>query len=170
MSGRRRLTLFSALVAVTVSLDQLTKAGARAGLSSRPPIWLLGGFVRLAHGENVGAFMGLGSALPPGVRTLLFCVLAGLLLAAVTAYVLTARDLDQLGVAATSLVVAGGLGNLVDRVTRRGAVTDFLNLGIGGIRTGIFNVADLAIVIGAVGLTLSLWRTGRQADEPSRTI
>jgi signal peptidase II len=158
--------LFCALVAATVCLDQLTKAGARAGLSSRPPISLLGGVVRLAHGENLGAFMGLGSALSAEMRMLLFGVLAGLLLFGVTVYVLTARDLDRLGVAATSLVVGGGLSNLVDRVTREGAVTDFLNLGIGGIRTGVFNVADLAIVLGAAGLILSFWQT----DEPSRTI
>jgi signal peptidase II len=67
---------------------------------------------------------------------------------------------------ATSLLVAGGLGNLVDRITRQGAVTDFLNIGVGQVRTGVFNVADLAIVLGVALLILSS-RLGEQRLETS---
>jgi signal peptidase II len=51
-----------------------------------------------------------------------------------------------------ALVVAGGVSNLADRVAR-GTVVDFLNVGVGSIRTGIFNVADMAIMAG-IALTL----------------
>jgi signal peptidase II len=47
--------------------------------------------------------------------------------------------------AAYSLIVAGGIGNLVDRIQKQ-TVTDFINMGIGPLRTGIFNVADMAIM------------------------
>jgi signal peptidase II len=122
--------------------------------------------VRLAHSENVGAFMGLGASLPPASRTLIFGVFAAVLLISVTAYAFTAPNMRRLGVVATSLLVAGGLGNLVDRITRQGAVTDFLNIGVGQVRTGVFNVADLAIVLGVALLILSS-RLGEQRLETS---
>jgi len=45
-------------------------------------------------------------------------------------------------------LLAGGIGNLIDRLFHNGLVIDFLNVGIGPIRTGIFNVADMAIMAG----------------------
>jgi len=48
-----------------------------------------------------------------------------------------------------ALFVAGGLSNWMDRVTQ-GRVVDFLNVGVGPLRTGVFNVADLAIMVGAL--------------------
>ena len=47
-----------------------------------------------------------------------------------------------------ALVCGGGLGNVIDRVSRGGNVTDFLNIGIGPVRTGIFNLADMALMLG----------------------
>jgi signal peptidase II len=54
-----------------------------------------------------------------------------------------------------SLIIGGGFGNLLDRMLHRGAVVDFMNMGVGNLRTGIFNLADVAIVIGAG--TLLAW-------------
>ena len=53
-----------------------------------------------------------------------------------------------------SPLAASGLGNLIDRLTHHGLVTDFLNLGFGALRTGIFNVADVAGVVGIAILVL----------------
>lgn len=47
-----------------------------------------------------------------------------------------------------------GCGNLIDRIAHGGCVTDFLNVGVGGLRTGIFNIADAAIVAGAFLMVL----------------
>jgi len=60
------------------------------------------------------------------------------------------------------LVLAGGVGNQLDRVLQAGLVTDSINLGVGPLRTGIFNVADVAIACSAIGLIAS-WR-GKSAD------
>ena len=54
-------------------------------------------------------------------------------------------------VVAVAAIVGGGVGNLVDRV-QLGAVRDFFNVGIGPLRTGIFNVADMAITFGGIAL------------------
>jgi signal peptidase II len=47
-------------------------------------------------------------------------------------------------------VTGGGLSNLLDRILHHGGVTDFVILGSGGLRTGIFNLADVAIFLGSV--------------------
>ena len=47
-------------------------------------------------------------------------------------------------------MLVGGIGNLIDCVTNNGLVTDFLNIGIGPVRTGIFNVTDMAVTCGAI--------------------
>ena len=123
----------------------------------------------MVHRENVGAFMGLGASLPPVVRTLAFGVFAALLLILVSLYLLTARDLSGFEVVSMSLLVAGGVGNLIDRVTRQGAVTDFVILGFGLVRTGVFNLADLVIVVGTVGVVVAFWRTVQRWDnQPDR--
>jgi signal peptidase II len=67
---------------------------------------------------------------------------------------------------ALGLLLAGGVGNLIDRINQNGHVTDFLNVGIGPVRTGIFNVADMAIMAGA-GLLFWLSFRQEQAREPA---
>ena len=65
-------------------------------------------------------------------------------------YLAFSRHLSRHVVVAGALTVAGGFGNLVDRIVQSGCVTDFVILGIGRYRTGVFNVADLAILSGIV--------------------
>jgi len=55
-----------------------------------------------------------------------------------------------LSILALSLIFSGGLSNFYDRIANNGAVVDFLNIGIGSLRTGIFNVADIAIMLGVL--------------------
>ncbi|MEN8162170.1 MAG: signal peptidase II [Myxococcota bacterium] len=65
---------------------------------------------------------------------------------------------------ALGLVAGGGFANWLDRVLGDGSVTDFVSLGVGALRTGIFNLADVAIVLGV----LLLLRVGsRAAEEPA---
>ena len=63
------------------------------------------------------------------------------------------------------LFLAGGLSNLVDRIAL-GSVIDFLNVGIGPIRTGIFNVADVAIMLGIALLAVDHYWTCRTPATP----
>lgn len=51
-----------------------------------------------------------------------------------------------------SHIIGGGIGNLIDRIFNSGAVIDFMNIGINDLRTGIFNIADVAITAGIVML------------------
>ena len=65
-------------------------------------------------------------------------------------YAVVVLRLGRLRAVALSLVCGGGLGNLIDRIRFDGHVTDFLNVGVGSVRTGIFNVADMALMVGMV--------------------
>ena len=147
----RRLLLVFGLLLSTVCFDQATKALARSKLSFAG-VSYLGDMLRLQHSENPGAFLSLGADLQGGARFWIFTV-------GVSAFVLSAlwivvrnRKLDFASTVALSLVIGGGVGNLIDRAAK-GTVTDFMNVGIGALRTGIFNVADMAIVAG-VGILM----------------
>lgn len=60
--------------------------------------------------------------------------------------------------ASLTYILAGGIGNLIDRVSNDGLVTDFLNVGVGPFRTGIFNFADVGVMFGAFVLVVCLYR------------
>lgn len=144
----------------SVGCDQVTKVAAREHLAGRGTLSYLGDTFRLTYAENHGAFLGLGSTLPETTRTLLFTGLVGIVLAGLLVWVFRTADISKMAVLAASLVIGGGIGNLIDRIVFDGGVTDFMNMGIGGLRTGIFNVADVWIMAGVflLALTPELWR------------
>lgn len=160
-TNRARRMLFVALTLVwCVGCDQATKSLATRFLKGAAPTLLLNDSVRLQYAENPGAFLGLGSNLPRSLQFWLLGVGVGVLLLGLLVYALRRQDLDRTTVLALALVCAGGLSNLADRLVL-GVVRDFLHLGLGPLRTGIFNVADVAITSGALIL---LSRTLTRAD------
>lgn len=153
-SPRLHLLLPLLIVAGVLIVDQATKMLARETLAGQPPILFVGGAARLLYAENPGAFLSLGADLPAEARFWIFSVLAALLLVALTVFVLRASPRTPLlTLVAVSLFVAGGVGNLIDRLYNDGRVIDFMQVGVGWLRTGVFNVADMAIMAG-VGLTV----------------
>jgi signal peptidase II len=146
------LLLIGIILISCVGCDQTTKALAKNHLSQAQPISYLGDILRLHYMENVGAFLSLGSSLSAQARFWVLCVLTGSAVAGMLAFILIKRSLCPSFVAGLSLIIAGGIGNLIDRVFNNGAVIDFMNIGIGGLRTGIFNIADVAIMAGALTL------------------
>lgn len=161
MTAVKKRFLIVTLLLATVGLDRITKVIARDRLESAPPISLFGGIVRLDYVENPGAFLGLGSGLSETTHFWIFSVLVGGFLVGLFLYVLINRRLSVIEVAAFSLILGGGLGNLVDRVIYD-YVIDFLVVGIGRLRTGVFNVADLAITAGVGLLFLRQIRSARR--------
>jgi signal peptidase II len=149
-----KLTLLVLILAGCIGCDQSTKYTAKYYLEDRGVYSFIGDTFRLGYSENTGAFLGLGSSLPAHIRTLLFSVLVALFLLAFFIYTMRSQKISRTGVIASGLIIGGGLSNLIDRLVNNGAVIDFLNLGIGSLRTGIFNVADMAIMLGAV---LMIW-------------
>ncbi|HWH79770.1 MAG TPA: signal peptidase II, partial [Candidatus Binatus sp.] len=140
------LPRFAIVFLITVScviLDQATKFIAKAFLAPDALISFAGDTLRLQYAENSGAFLSLGASLPEPWRNLVFTVLVGIFLFGLLGYVLLSRSLPVNAVNCLSFVFAGGISNLIDRIAYDGRVVDFLNVGIGPLRTGIFNVADM---------------------------
>src|SRR5437016_3788288 len=65
---------------------------------------------------------------------------------------------------AAAVVIAGVVGNVVDRLRSAQGVVDFVDVGIGSARWPTFNVADSAITVGAIALAVSLWLEGRAQE------
>ena len=150
MMTMKRLLLILAILFSCVGCDQVTKSVAKSYLSETGTIVLLGDTVRLQLARNYGAFLGLGTSIGEGPRGMLMSVVIGAVLAALLAYLFVSKPQNPIVGASVALIVGGGVGNLIDRVRYGGYVVDFLNVGIGPLRTGIFNVADMAIMTGVV--------------------
>jgi signal peptidase II len=153
-----RAMLVALVVTICIGCDQGTKFVAKEYLKPDAAISFAGDLFRLQYAENTGAFLSLGSSLPEDWRQWIFTVFVGLFLVGLLLYVVFSRDLDFNQVACLSLVCGGGLSNLIDRIVYDGRVVDFLNVGVGSIRTGIFIVADMAITAGAILLAIDGFR------------
>lgn len=147
------------LAASTVGCDAVTKHLAAENLAGVPVQSFLGDTVRLSYVENAGGFLNLGANLPQWARTTVFTVAVGAFLFLMVAAAWR-NGWRQGHTVALSLLLAGGFSNWVDRLGD-GRVIDFLNLGVGGLRTGIFNVADVAIMVGVALFVLSESRSSQ---------
>ena len=152
---RRSVSIFL-LLAATAGCDRVTKHLALTTLAGMPERSYLGDTIRFEYHENSGGFLSAGSTWRPEIRTAVFQIANGLILLG-TAIIALRSNWSKLARLGLLMFMAGGLSNLVDRVAM-GRVIDFLNVGIGPFRTGIFNVADVAIVTGVALLLLDRWR------------
>jgi signal peptidase II len=161
--------VMAAFAVFCVGCDQASKRVAAVVLKGTETQSFLGDVLRLTYAENRGAFLGLGGGWPEPVRWLAFTGVALLVVVASLGWIVAQARLrrhQNLAVWAMLLVSAGGVGNLVDRIVRNGHVIDFMNLGLGPVRTGIFNVADVQIMVG-LGLLLLARRELSPARSPA---
>ena len=150
-----RLVLVATLMVGCVGCDQASKGMARAQLSLGENHSYLGDAFRIIHVENPGAFLGMGANLPAPIRVAVFQGAISLVVLALLWMAAFRRDIRPWQVVGFTLLAASGVGNLIDRFLNDGRVTDFLNLGIGALRTGIFNLADVFGMLGFVVLLLA---------------
>lgn len=145
-----------------VGCDQATKKLAQFTLKDAKPLSFLANTFRLEYAENKGAFLSMGASLPDAHRFLVLTVFSSLLLLAMAIYVCLSRRIQTTELFGYGLIIAGGLSNMIDRVMS-GAVVDFMNIGIGSLRSGIFNVADVAIM---TGLFVVVFAQARSIKDP----
>ena len=153
--------LIALIVLLNIGCDQSTKYAARALLQDGDTIHLVGNILVLRYAENDGAFLSLGARLPKPVRMVSFIAFPIIALCFIVGYIARAKETSWAVIAGLSFIVGGGWGNLIDRLFRDGRVSDFINVGIGTVRTGIFNFADLSILIGCLLLVASPWKRAR---------
>ena len=157
--NRPSTLLTAALLLVLCTMCDREAKHAAESLRGKRPLELAGGFVTLSYAENRGAMLSIGAGLPERTRFLIFTAGVGILLAGIAGAILFASGLSRPLVIALSLILAGGGGNLFDRLSHDGRVVDFVTLGAGGFRTGIFNIADVAIMLGAALFLLTVTRS-----------
>lgn len=141
----KRWTVILIIMIVVIAADQATKNLAETYLSSSPTLSYLGNIFILHYAENEGAFLSMGSDWPAPLRTILLTIVPVIFLLVLFIVLLFSKDMDRLTTIAFALILGGGLSNMWDRIFNNGFVVDFMNMGIGSLRTGIFNVADMAI-------------------------
>lgn len=142
------MLLPAAVLFSCIGCDQWTKSLATEHLRQGPAMSFFGDTLRIQYAENPGAFLGAGSQLAPAARFAILVVVNAVFLALIASLVVFKRPAGRAQHLAVVLLLAGGIGNLIDRLFHGGLVIDFLNVGIGPLRTGIFNVADMAIMAG----------------------
>jgi signal peptidase II len=162
----RRVALI-VLIGMTVGCDRVSKHFAARELAGEPRQSFLADTVRLEYAENTGAFLSFGDSWSPAARHGVFTIGTGLVLLGMVAAAIRFR-LSGPALVGLALYFAGGASNLVDRILR-GSVIDFMNVGVGPLRTGIFNVADMAILLG-VAIFVFTHRPNERPPEPSPTL
>lgn len=152
------------IVAAVVVLDRVTKLLIIRQLPVAHEVPIIPGFFQLSHWENTGAAFSMFADAASPWRTLgliAFSVLASV----VVSYLLWQhRAVLDLTSVSLCLILGGALGNLWDRLSK-GTVTDFLDFYLGHNHWPPFNIADSAIVVGALLLILTiLFPRKRQAS------
>jgi signal peptidase II len=162
--GLRPVLFWGVVVGILIA-DLITKAIAEYALvPQRMPREVIGDFVRFTLVYNPGAAFGLH--LGEYSRWIFMALTLGALFVLARLY-RTTRDDDWPRTLAIGLVCAGALGNLVDRIRSPRGVVDFIDVGIGDMRWPTFNIADMAVSIGAFLLAWVLWGDDSPDESPA---
>lgn len=159
--ARRKMALYAATVIGVIVVDQVTKAMVVRDLRPYSPVPVLCGFFRLTFIYNTGAAFGLhlGDA-----SRWVFMALAAIAVVVLWFMYRGARWSDKTRMIAIASVTGGAIGNVVDRIRSSRGVVDFLDFGLGDYRWPVFNVADIAVTVGALLLAYSLWREEQKIE------
>jgi signal peptidase II len=164
--NKKHLTL-GGIVVLIVLIDQITKLYVDASMRLHESIPVIAGFFSITHVRNPGAAFGFLADASPFFRSVFFVVVTILAMILILHYIWKSREGERLLTYGLSLILAGAVGNLIDRV-RLGEVIDFLDVYIGAYHWPAFNVADSAISVGAVILFIELVRQGKGRNAGSK--
>lgn len=151
---RRKFTLYILLLLFIVVLDVMTKTMVQRTLVLYDPVPVVGDVFRLTYIYNPGAAFGLHLG---AYSRFIFLTLTILAVVVLFLWYRATPWHDRLRLVAIAAVSGGALGNMIDRLRSARGVVDFLDIGVGTVRWPVFNVADIAVTVGAVLLALSLW-------------
>jgi signal peptidase II len=159
----RKWGRFALIVGGAITADIMTKYAIVNSLLMYQQVDVIGSYLRLTYIHNAGAAFGISAGV---YSRALLAVLGFIALAALT-LMFSRTPAQQRGrLNAIALICGGAIGNLGNRIVIRSGVVDWIDVGVGSVRWPVFNVADIAVTLGAVFLATSLWR--EEAAEPSR--
>ena len=147
--------LYAALAVFVFVGDQATKVLVRSSVPQHAVIPVIPHFLNLTHTQNAGVAFGMFSDAPAPWKTGVLIAVSAVLLVAVAGIVVRTHRLQWESGVGLAMILGGALSNLLDRV-RTGQVVDFIDVYFRSYHWPTFNLADSAIVIGAVFLILQL--------------
>ncbi len=166
--AKKKRTKLMIIVILTLmanyGLDRVTKIIAARELADGGIHSFFGGIMVIRYAENTGAFLSLGTTWPVAVKMALLLVLP-IIICLLGLYYALFREPSLAKAAVMATVIAGGLANLQDRLFNDFRVVDFLNFGIGNLRTGILNVADLSVTFGVIVWMILEIKSGKKPAE-----
>lgn len=137
------------LVLLNISCDQISKKVVRDNVSEADYIPIIDNHFILTNVENTGAMLGFGENLPPFLKIIFLQGLPLIVLLVLLYRTLTKTTMNSWVILAFAFVIGGGIGNLIDRIAH-GSVTDFFQIRMGVLKTGIFNMADVTVTFGVL--------------------
>jgi signal peptidase II len=171
MKRNIKILLFCAISVVFISCDRVTKELAKEHLKDKAALSFYHDTFRLDYVENKGAFLSFGDDWSDTTSFWLMNILPLIFLIGLFVYALRKTATNTLlNMFPFLLICAGGLGNIIDRMMFNRHVTDFMNIGINNLRTGIFNFADVYVSAGAIMLLVFHWRNARKKEQLTSTV
>jgi len=154
--------LFWPVLLAVAATDFCTKALASKRLWPQgPPRAVYGEWIRFTLVHNPGAAFGLHVG---SYSRWIFMALTIVALAILGRLYSATRPGDVVRVLSLALVCGGAVGNLIDRVRSASGVVDFIDIGFGDSRWPTFNIADMAVSLGAFLLAWVLWGEDAEAE------
>ena len=145
---KKNIIIFVLGATAIVLLDQITKAAILKNLFIHESCTVIDGFFNLVYVMNPGAAFGFLANTSETFRYLFFIGITALVIVLILYYIIKSTSQNVLYVISLTLIFAGAVGNLIDRI-RFGAVVDFLDFYIRTWHWPAFNVADSSISVGA---------------------
>lgn len=152
------------LVLLNVGCDQISKSIVRNKIEFYETTEIINDKFILTKVENTGAFLGFGSTLHPVIKNIFLLAIPAIALLGMLAYLLFKTNLNRYYLIGFSFIVGGGIGNVYDRIFH-GSVTDFLHIDLGIVRTGIFNMADVSVMVGSIYILIFSFMKKKQQTQ-----
>ena len=163
-----RWSVLILLLTINFGCDQITKNIVRERISEYEHISIIKDRFTLTKVENSGAFLSLGEQMPYIFRLIILTGLPLLFLGYGLYFLFSKPNLPLTFQIAVCFLVGGGIGNLYDRIVH-GSVTDFMHMDFVIFQTGVFNFADISIMIGVIILLIQSIKGKINRLEPVQT-
>jgi signal peptidase II len=164
-----RWSVLLLLLTLNFGCDQISKKIVRTEISDYEHISIIKDRFTLTKVENSGAFLSLGDNMPYIFRLIILTGLPLLFLGYGLYFLFAKRNLAMSMQIALCFLIGGGIGNLYDRIVH-GSVTDFMHMDFYLFQTGVFNFADISIMIGVGILLFQSLRSNMAKEEPIEEV
>ena len=144
---RNKILIIVLIIISVVGIDQVSKHIVRENVEYNSKSNIVGEYLILTKIENTGAFLGLGDSIPRPMFIVFMILLPLIVMGYAFYYIIKSNNLTKLLIISISLIIGGGIGNIIDRILY-GSVTDFLFFDFVIFHTGIVNMADIAVTTG----------------------